>query len=122
MKKIISLALAAVLVICCFGLVSCGGGDAEGLYKISSYKMGDVVYEVGGEAPWGDTFNADDMTIELKSGGEAVITNMGNATDGTWSLDGSEVTITIQGQETILKLSGNELSIETANYKAVYKK
>ena len=113
MRKIISLALAAVLVICCFGLVSCGGSDAEGKYEIYTY--------AGIE--WDAEEMGGTMAIELKSGGEAIYSQTGEEDEiGTWEVDGSTVTITISGAAVEFELSGDKLISGSGETQVVYKK
>lgn len=68
-------ALTAILVCLCCALAACGK-SVTGTY----------------------TDPASGFTLELKSGGEATITFMGNSGPCTYKVDGNQVAVTCQGQ------------------------
>ena len=116
MKKLLTIMAAALLAICCFGLVACGGG-VEGTYKFKSMTAGGETYAVGDVAPWGEegeTISADCIVLELKADGVvAYTTTMGGepqALEGTWTQDGNAITITIAGDAQTFTLEGKTLS------------
>ena len=117
MKRFISLALALVLVVCCFGLVSCGGDDVEGTYELYSYN---------GEEWDAEEMGGATMTIELKSGGKAIFSESNGSDtydeEGTWEQDGSTISITVSGETIDFELSGNKLSGKMGSIEAVFKK
>ena len=116
MKKLLTIMAAALLAICCFGLVACGGG-VEGTYKFKSMTAGGETYAVGDVAPWGEdgeTISADYLVLELKSDGSVAYSmSMGGETEsktGTWAQDGNTITITIDDEAMPFTLDGKTLS------------
>ena len=117
MKKLLTIMAAALLAICCFGLVACGGG-VEGTYKFKSMTAGGETYAVGDVAPWGDgveTISADYIVLELKADGVVAYTmSMGDETEsmtGTWAQNGNAITITIEGEAQTFTLEGKTLTM-----------
>lgn len=123
MKKLLAIVAAFVLTICCVGLVACGSSSVEGTYKFKSMttKMGDVETTItaGQEVAGLGAVTEDYMVIELKEGGAATVSNaMGGQAinlEGTWAQDGSDITITMNSETQVFKLSGNQLSITEAS-------
>ncbi len=123
MKRIIAIALVAIMVLVVFA--SCGGSsDAAGKYTVKSVNgksVEDAIKESLGEYGEGldiDTILSlagidsleDYMTMELKSDGTVESSMAGVSQTGTWSQSGNTVTITIDGDAQEFSFNGTELS------------
>ncbi len=117
MKRIVSLALVILLVAALF--VGCGSsssgtadGNPEGTYKIKTVN-GKGIKEYFGESMGAasdaeinlalsffgvDSFE-DLIVFDLQSGGVLKITMMGVESEGTWKLEGSKITMTMDGED-----------------------
>ena len=101
MKKLLTILLSALLCLACVGMVACGN-DAEGTYKFKSMTMGGQTFNIGDVAPWGDEeLTADSNQIVLEKDGVAkavsVVAGHTENQTGTWTLDGENISITIEG-------------------------
>lgn len=133
MKRIVAIALTVLMIAALF--VGCGGasGSAEGKYYIKSINgqsVSDALKEQAGgldvEALLGmmGIKSVDEIiTMELTADGKAVMASAMmddlNA-EGTWTQDGSKVTITIDGSPADFVLSGNELSGKSDSEEMVF--
>lgn len=128
MKRIVSLVLVVMLVAALF--VGCSkSGSPEGTYYIKS--MGGVSMEDMLKKEAGEEFDLDSIlsmfkvsslgeliTMELKADGTVSMKNAMDAMTGdedaamtgTWTQDGSKITITIDGDAQEFTLDGNELT------------
>ena len=111
-SKLLSLLLALTLVL---GLAACGGGggsettDLTGTtWALSGGSQGDTEVDkatleglLGGEMTY--SFEADDKLVMALNGVEV---------EGTWSQDGSTVTVDVQGDTGTMTLNGDKLTIE----------
>ena len=131
MKKLLTIMVVALLAVCYFGLVACGGG-VEGTYKFKSMTYEGQTYNIGDVAPWGDdVLTADSNTFELKKDGTAVATSnvagQVETQNGTWTQDGNTITVSItvedQTQTVTMTLDGNVLTYNvTEGMTYVYEK
>ncbi len=124
-SKILSLVL--VLVMAAALLSACGGGSAgpEGTYRIKSMDYGDTTLDY-------DTLKSfaalagvdiDDLfRLELQSGGKALMIADGDESEGTFTVNGSTVSITFDGETVDAQLDGNTLTIEEDGTKMVFEK
>ena len=149
MKKLIALLLIAVLALTCFA--ACGkkddgkaAADPVGMYVVKTFNgktieeyLKDYVAAQGGEQAAAlvesldlDTLlqvagieSVDDfISMELKADGTATITMTGETETGTWTQDGSKVTVTIDDDPVEFTQNGNELSAEKDDMSMVFVK
>lgn len=111
-SKLLSLLLALTLVL---SLAACGGGgssettDLTGTtWALSGGSQGDTEVDkatleglLGGE-----------MTYSFEADGKLVMALNGVEVEGTWSQDGSTVTVDVQGDTGTMTLNGDKLTIE----------
>ncbi len=99
MKRIICLVLAAALLL---SLAACSSGDDPniGYYECLTGRTGD-----GPEVVIDDIFSGGTW-LELKAGGKATLSLDGSDGEVKWSVDGTEITVDIDGQECTGSISG----------------
>lgn len=85
--------LAAVLL-----LAGCGGGGASGNTTLGKYK-GYATTVFGESTAIDETYTSGENYVELKDGDVAVLCLDGNPTEGTYKLEGENITITIGAQD-----------------------
>ncbi len=104
MKKLLSVLLAAMLIVACFGMVGCG---AEGKYKFHSLEINGEKVEVGAQYEM-----LKDEGFELAKDG-VVKDGDGNVMEGfSWEKDGSEIIIKNEFSSQTYQKKGNKLIIE----------
>lgn len=123
--KMISLALALV---CMLSLVACGGGGSvAGDYKLDSVKTGDSTVK------WADFattmgVSADDVAIGLEIREDGTFKLNMDAMDptlsgeGTWTQDGSTITLNGDGDSLTATHKGSEITIEADGVSLIFKK
>ncbi len=104
MKKLLSILLAAMLIVACFGMVGCG---VEGKYKFHSLEINGEKVETGAEYE-----SLKDEGFELAKDG--VVKNAdGKVMEGfSWEKDGSDVVIKNSYNSQTYQKKGNKLVIE----------
>jgi len=114
MKKTLALVLAFML--CMALLASCdgiGGGTLSGKYSIVAMEENgkDVLSE------YKDVFGVDDaalaemFTLEFLSGGKCKVAFWGEDEEGTFTVSGNTVTITIDGDAQTATINGNKITL-----------
>ncbi len=120
MKKILSVLLAALMCVCCFGFVGCAD---TGVYKFYSLTNEDGnKFEVGEKYNF-ITLDEDYSIIELKDDGTCIYTNLGIPRKGTFEKSLFKVKMTFG--ETVIEANAifGKLTIENEDgTKIVYKK
>lgn len=128
MKKTVSVLLAALMIFV-MGACSNGGTAGDSSSAVGTYKMKTITME-------GETldetlitaagFDINDFKIELKDGGEFTMTMLageGSETvTGTWTVDGSKVSLTANGDTEEATLDGNTLTIGDEDTKMTFEK
>lgn len=122
MKKLLSILLAAMLIVACFGMVGCG---VQGTWKFYAYEIAGVEYKVG------DTYAGVTITEEMvkdigfEFAKDGVVKDLeGNVEEGmTWEKTDDGVSIKAAGVE-VSKLvkDGNKLIMESYGMKIILKK
>ena len=104
MKKMLAVLLAAVLLL---SLAACGAKSDpnEGTYKATSGEWNGMSIGVN------DVFDGG-FTLQLKSGGRAVLTTGGQDYNLKWALDGKAFTLTASDSEYTGTLSDGVLILE----------
>jgi predicted small secreted protein len=137
MKRSIALILAVLLIVSLFA--GCGGASGpEGKYvakTINGQTVEDYFKSVLEEEDVGMTLEEflemvglksldDYMTIELKSGGTAVVTVAmeDEVSTGTWKQSGNTITITVDGEDEVFTLNGKQLSATLGDGSYVFEK
>lgn len=128
MKKL-KLALLSLLafVVGAFCLVACGESNYEGTYKFASVTMsenGTTTTIKVGETYEGRTLTEDFMVIELKNGGKAVASQMGETVNGTWEKAETkgQIVITVDGDPQTFTCDGTTMTMEYDGVKITLKK
>ena len=125
MKKLLTILVAFVLGVCCLGLVACNGGDGDssvaGTYKFYSQTVvanGQTIASitVGSAEATAAGLTADSMIFDIKADGSVDMTNAmypGNTIEesGTWTLDGDQLSITIDNDTQTFTVSGDTITI-----------
>ena len=124
MKRILSLLLATLLIVCCFGMVGC---KSEGVYTIKeiiingeSYKEGDVIPDFGELSE--EKKQSAPFTFELGVDGVYLV-NGTEVANTTWSKEGKIVTVKCNGME-VCKYTqkGRKLILEIDDATFIYKR
>ncbi len=104
MKRIISLILVALLVAALF--VGCSKSDPVGTYKIDMDSMIEAMKKESGELKDKSNEEIKDLLkqtgmsedafgLEIKDDGKFTLEYAGEKEEGTWKLDGSKITLTV---------------------------
>ena len=109
MTKLLSLAMALVLTL---SLTACGGSGGNDLagttWALSSGSQGGVTIDQDTlESRFGGS-----MTYTFEEDGTVVLALGGVSVEGTWTLDGSTVSLDIQGDTGTMTLDGDTLTME----------
>lgn len=115
MKKFMLLLMVAALMV--LPLAACGGGGSsssdDGAAAETDPALG-VYNSVAGEM-MGVTLTGDDISgfsVELKDGGKAVLNVEGSSANGTYTLDGEAITLSVEGEELTGTLANDVLVFE----------
>lgn len=127
MKKLLSIALAALLLVPCFCLTACGDSVEGNTYKFDSFR---VVYEGDKQQSevkdqidhWNEYFNyelsqnANDVNISFEKDGKCLVTEGGKEVEYTYVQEDGKVTIKGLLGVTfgILDVDGNKLIQKTS--------
>jgi len=107
MKKVFSLMMVMLLAV---SVTACGGSSGRADEALTGKYIG-----VTGTA-LGITLSGEDMagySLELKSGGKAVLELDGDSTDGKWVNDDTTVTLTIDKTDMVGKLGEDTIVFES---------
>ncbi|MBQ9198846.1 MAG: DUF4923 family protein [Lachnospiraceae bacterium] len=122
MKRIITsiLMIAALMILC----VGCGKGkDVSGTYKLSSMGGTSVADLQKQYDEIGMNVNVADMfTMELKSDGTFTMIYGGESESGTYKVDGSKISMTIENDTEEGTVSGNTITLGSGDEEMVFKK
>lgn len=116
MKKLKAILLSLfVFVVGAFCLVACGESNYEGVYKFAAMTIseeGAATTIKAGETYEDMTLTEDYIVIELKSGGKAVVSSMGESISGTWAKGETEgqIVITIGGDPQTFACDGTTMT------------
>ncbi len=96
MKKLCALALVLALGLC---LAACGGGSSEPDPNLGKYNCVSVEYD-------GVDLGSDGEWLELRENGECSLFLIESPDDGTWELNGTDLTVTIPYSDGDVTLTG----------------
>ena len=135
MKKFLTFLLAALLCVCCVGMVACKGTpqdpEVHGVYKTYSLTANGETYNIGDTLPGGGMFGPNDMqltqevmTIELKEDGTYVMTELGyDLGGGVWTQEEDAIRLEISGGATVdAPLNGEYLTLDYSGAIFILKK
>ena len=122
MKKLLSILLAAMLIVACFGMVGCG---VKGKYEFYAYEIAGEQYKVG------DTFMGMEITEDMVKGMAFELCKDGTVKDAdgeviegqTWKKADKGIEVYFDGElfDTFEK-DGNKLIMEDGGVKVIFKK
>lgn len=122
MKKALRTTLAVLMCAALLlALVACGGG-APASMKGTSWSVSKVSangMEIQGEMLASMGF---EMTLEFTSDSDFKMGAMGEYVEGTYTLSGGTVTMTVDGEAVDAALSGNTITMEEDGAKIVFSK
>ncbi|MCQ2497078.1 MAG: hypothetical protein MJ131_10870 [Lachnospiraceae bacterium] len=105
-KKHIKRFLCVVVVFCTiFALCACKSDPFCGNYNVESV-------EIGGQSFKTEDAYANGASIELKDVNLCTLKLDGNTYEGTWSSDGSSITVTLEAEASKGTIEGNTLKID----------
>ncbi len=96
MKKLCALALVLALALC---LAACGGGSSEPDPNLGKYNCVSVEYD-------GVDLGSDGEWLELRENGECSLFLIESPDDGTWEMNGTDLTVTIPYSDGEVTLTG----------------
>jgi len=109
MKRSIKRALCMVMVfVLAMSLCACSADPNCGKYVCKDVKVGDISVSAQEAYPNGSS-------IELKTAGACTIILDGAVYEGSWKSENSNVTITLEGEESTGSISGNTMTIDIYN-------
>ena len=107
MKKLAAILLALAML---FTLAACGEKDNDSDPNLGRYE-GTTIEAMGVTMNLSDIYEGENY-VELKSGGKCVMTLEGDAAEGTWTLNGEDITITIEGIDSTGTLKDGTLVVD----------
>lgn len=107
MKKLAAILLALAML---FTLAACGEKDNDSDPNLGRYE-GTTIEAMGVTMNLSDIYEGENY-VELKSGGKCVMTLEGDAAEGTWTLNGENITITIEGIDSTGTLKDGTLVVD----------
>ena len=107
MKKLAAILLALAML---FTLAACGEKDNDSDPNLGRYE-GTTIEGMGVTMNFSDIYEGENY-VELKSGGKCVMTLEGDAAEGTWTLNGENITITIEGIDSTGTLKDGTLVVD----------
>ena len=113
MNKTANIILTLTLVLVLAVALLSGCGERTGLEGIYRLKSGSVLIAMTGENKDLEPNEIEkmDMQIHLKPGNKVTMISQGNATEGSYTVDGSIVSITVDGDTRDATLDGNTLKL-----------
>ncbi len=99
MKKLCALALVLVLALCLAACGSGGGSGSEPDLNLGKYNCVSVEYE-------GEDLGSDGEWLELRENGECSLFLIESPDDGTWELNGTDLTLTFSFPDGEVALTG----------------
>ncbi|MGO5113556.1 hypothetical protein ACTQ33_00760 [Candidatus Avoscillospira sp. LCP25S3_F1] len=115
MKQKLFKAFALLLtLITVMSLVACGGGDSKDTdltgttWALSGGSQGDTTVDKATL----ETLFGGEMTYTFEEGGKMTAAAAGVEVEGTWTQDGSEVTMDVQGQSSTMTIDGDKLLLK----------
>ena len=124
-KKAVLLIVALLLVsaVLCTG---CGGGgdNSSNANKFANTKWKVTEVEAAGSKVTGDLIESSGYSITLEFGDDDKVTMnaLGVEQEGTYKVDGSKMTLTMNGQDQEVKIDGNKLTMEESGAKITFTK
>ena len=121
MKKLLSILLAAMLIVACFGMVGCG---VKGKYEFYAYEIDGNEYKVG------DTFMGVEITEDMVKVMAFELCKDGTVKDAdgeviagqTWEKADGGIVLKMGDESINVKKDGNKLIMERNGAKTIYKK
>lgn len=111
MKKIIAFLLALTMLL---SLAACGGGSAEEKDPNWGKYIGVSAAVSGFSMPMSEIYPGETW-IELKSGGKGDIMLDGDSYPMTWALEGETFTLTLEGVDSVGKLTDGVIVVDLMN-------
>ena len=108
MKKFFALLLAFTML---FSMTACGGGEDDphaGIYIGTTAEMLDM------EMPMSEIY-AGENYLELKTGGKGSLVLEGDSFKVKWNLNGTELTVTIEGEDSVGTMKNGVIDIDFMN-------
>jgi hypothetical protein len=105
MKKIIAFLLTLAMLL---SLAACGDKESDpdaGVYICTTAEM------MGMQMPIEEIYEGEN-SLELKSGGKGTLTLEGDSYKVKWELDGTELTVTVDGEESVGSLKNGVIEID----------
>lgn len=123
MKKRISF-LMTMMLICSFLLMGCSKDKGESVF-VGTWTLLSVSEESTGLEITGDQLTAlgmENFTIELKKDGSLVATIGTETEEGTYTVEGTTATLTVDGSSLTGELKDNQITIADSGAKIVLEK
>ena len=121
MKKVIMLLLVLIVGVSAF--TGCGGGSAAGGSATGKYALVSMVDSEGNDwlemlasmaAMFGEedeSFDFSSLYLELKDGGKFVMSMMDEVQEGTYRINGKNITLTAEGEDISGTINGKKISL-----------
>ena len=118
MKRKLTVVLACMLL-CMLVIAGCGG-SSEGV--VGTWKLTSM--ESNGETVGEEMLNqaSIEMTFTFEEGDQFSASLMGSTVEGTYTLEGSKLTMTVDGEPAEAELSGNTFVVEESDIRMIFTK
>lgn len=121
MKKLLVLLMSLLVAVTLTGCSSSSSNSAAGTYELTQVENGGVTITSDDEL-WKTYTSGMEATMTLENDGSCSVSLFGQTGEGTYEVDGSTVTITIEGDAQEFKLDGDQLSAELDGTKLIFEK
>jgi len=118
MKK--TIAIFMVLMIIVSVLAACGGSGLSGKYYLFSMTEDGETAEAAQLADYG--IDPDQFYAEFLPGNKFKMVVFGEVDEGTYKLDGKNLSMTVDDEEVIAKIDGKKIIIDIDNSQMVFEK
>ena len=118
MKK--TIAIFMVLMIIVSVLAACGGSGLSGKYYLFSMTEDGETAEASQLADYG--IDPDQFYAEFLPGNKFKMVVFGEVDEGTYKLDGKNLSMTVDDEEVIAKIDGKKIIIDIDNSQMVFEK
>lgn len=120
MKKIIATLICVLML--ALTLTACGGSGLSGKYRLTGMESSGVTIKEG-DALWDTAVGAmGDCYMDFTGSDAVSMAFAGEEKEGTYTVDGDKITVTIDGDPADGTLKDNKITLEVGGEKMIFEK